>query len=226
MKYLIYNDISYLLHKQKWVLIIIFFVPLFNLLLKIDSSSYLMDIFLENNGVNLTLDSYDVFQMIMYLFNIFTFLFLVIDIYIKDLSNNLENIFLRVKATKYILLKNLCFTITVIVIKLLQYLFLIGVTSIFNHNFEGNQFLLLILSDTVYILLLQYISLFVYLLFVLIRKNKLLLLIIVLVLLYIFPKNIWESRYYIIYELFILVILQAIIYILFFKKKKSLIENV
>ena len=93
MKYLVKNDISYLFNKKKSILILILLAPLISLFLKINNQTSILSIILSSTGTNLTLENIDIVSVLMYLFNIFCFIYLIIIIYTKDLDDYLDNIF-------------------------------------------------------------------------------------------------------------------------------------
>ena len=111
MKYLFYNDISYLIHNKIKIILLVLILPICSLLLNISSDISIIEILMKSMGTNLSLDYSGIVEVIMYIFNLSWFLYLISEIYTKDLTDNLENIFLRIKPIKYIVKKNLYFII-------------------------------------------------------------------------------------------------------------------
>lgn len=225
MKYLLYNDVSYLLNKKRILIITIFIVPLLLLLININASSSMIDTIMSCTGTNLNLESIDIIHLIMYLFNVFSFIYLIVDIYIKDLNKNLENIFLRMSPIEYIVKKNLFFVISISIIKLIQYCIMILFLMTFGQASFNIDIFQLAMMDIIYILLIQYIFLLLYICFILMKKNIIFLSIMSIILLAIFPKCVWETRMYVILMIAVIVLVHIMINLIFLKKSKMIIEN-
>lgn len=226
MKYLIYNDISYLIHNKAKIIILLLLLPIFPLLLNIKSDIPMIQIIMISMGSNLTLNSYGIIEIIMYLFNLFWFLYLVSEIYTKDLSENLENIFLRVKPLKYIIKKNLFFIMITVCIKFMQYIPIIGLLIINKHQVLDYQLFKLIITDTSYILLIQYIFLGCYLIFILLKKNIPFLVTAVIMLIVVVPKNIWALVNYLYRIIVLLLFINVLICWLFLKYNRNIMEKI
>lgn len=226
MKYLIYNDFSYIIHHKKRVILLILLVPIISILLNINNNMSMFEIMMLSMGTNLSSTFYSILGMIMYLFNVFWFLYFIVQIYIKDLENGLENIFLRIKPQRYIIRKNICFIIITIMIKVLQYIAIILLFLIFKHQIPNNQVFQLLISDIGYILFVQYLFLFLYLIYILLSKNILFLSITVIILLLTIPKNIWNFSNYLYLIVLGIIFVNFVIYWLFSKYSKNLIENI
>lgn len=227
MRYLIYNDLYYLLcNKKKWIMLI-FFLPVISILINLNLNASDLEIVMISMGSNLSFlsyDSYNIIAIIMYFFNIFCFLYLIIEVYIKDIANNLENIFLRLKCTRYIFRKSLFFIVMMSLIKVVQYIIII-LLFLISKNQVPHIFKLLI-SDISYILLIQYLFLLLYLIYLLFKKNTAMLVITSMMMLIIIPKNIWNSYNYLSFIIMGTVFINNIIYFLFSKYIKSLMENI
>lgn len=226
MKYLVYNDISYIIHHKFTLIMLVLLLPVFPLLLNIRNDISTIEIVMKSMGTNLSLDYYGIIEVIMYLFNLFWFLYLISEIYTKDLSDNLENIFLRIKPIRYILKKNICFIIITICIKLMQYIPVIGILMISKNNPTIYQLFRLIFSDISYILLVQYIFLFAYLIYILLKKNILFLITAIIILIVVIPKSIWNTWNYLYLVTLLLIFINILICWIFFKYSKSIIEKI
>lgn len=226
MKYLLYNDISYLIHNKLKLIILVLLLPIFSLLLNIKSDISTIEIIMKSMGTNLSLDDYGIVEIIMYLFNIFWFLYLISEIYAKDLSSNLENIFLRIRPLKYIAQKNLCFIITTILIKFIQYVLIAGILVINKSIIINYQLTKLIIADTSYILLIQYIFLFIYLIYILFKKNIYLFVFSIIMLMLIIPKNIWNISNYMYLVVVLFIFINILICWIFHKYSKSIMEKI
>src|SRR5699024_6323239 len=100
-------------------------------------------------GTNLEINTIDIIQLLMYLFNLYSFIYLMVDIYMKDLNDNLENIFLRMKPWEYIVKKNIYFTITIILIKVLQYSIMFIILILYGNSGTIGNTIFLLLTDAI-----------------------------------------------------------------------------
>ena len=226
MKYLIYNDLSYLYHKKKTILILVIFLPLLIGLIYGKGQFLAIDIIKICVGADFDINDINVFSLLMLLFNVFSFIYLIVNVYSKDLDDSLENIFLRVKPIKYILKKNICFMLSTFFIKVLQYSLMVVCLLFFQKKVIFFDILEVFMIDVIYILLLQYIFLAIYLIYILVNKKLFVLIILSLILIICYPKNIWNAKNYIVYMLLLLILIHICINWIFDKKAKKLIENV
>lgn len=226
MRYLIHSDISYLYNKRKFILSVILFIPL--IICSIYSSGHVsvVDIIINSLGLNLNIQSINIIELLMLLFNIFSFLYLISDIYIKDLDDNLENIFLRVKPIKYITLKNISFIFVTIILKGIQYILILLFLLIFKNISINVGVLKLFITDIVYILFLEYSFLLIYLSYILTKKNILVLLSLLMALLIIYPKNVCSTSKYTILMIPLILLINIVIGLLFYKRPQNIIESI
>lgn len=220
MKYLSLNDLLYLLRKKYLVLILIFILPLFLLLFRINIDLNTIDIVMFVTGTNLKYRS--ALEVIIFLFNCFSIIYLVFYLYTKDLTNQLENIFLRLTPEKYILIKNLLCTVTLIIIKIIEYLviYLFVLKRIVFYTY-----LKLLLSDITYIIFIQYICLLLYSLFLLLKKNIYIIIPLIVLISSLIPKNIVSIGNYLLIFLVLIIALYFIIYLIFSKNIQKIFEN-
>ena len=226
MKYLFHNDISYLVRKKRIILISVLFLPLLILLLNLGTQYNINDIIMLCTGTNLEINTIDIIQLLMYLFNLYSFIYLMVDIYMKDLNDNLENIFLRMKPWEYIVKKNIYFTITIILIKVLQYSIMFIILILYGNSCTIGNTIFLLLTDAIYILFSQYLYLLIYLIYILLKKNICFLTAMSILLILLIPKNIWSISNYILYVILLIIIIQTIISLIFYKKSKRIIEYI
>ena len=226
MKYLFHNDISYLVRKKRIILISVLFLPLLILLLNLGTQYNINDIIMLCTGTNLEINTIDIIQLLMYLFNLYSFIYLMVDIYMKDLNDNLENIFLRMKPWEYIVKKNIYFTITIILIKILQYSIMFIILILYGNSGTIGNTIFLLLTDAIYILFSQYLYLLIYLIYILLKKNICFLTAMSILLILLIPKNIWSISNYILYVILLIIIIQTIISLIFYKKSKRIIEYI
>lgn len=203
MKYLFLNDMEYLFHHRKKFLILIICVPILFLSIYIQSKTTGLEMVHLSMGTKLNISGYSLTELISFIFNITIFLFIMIDIYVKDMEYQLDCIFLRMKPVIWYLKKSLYFIIIIIMTKAIQYLFLI---LLIGDKLSLSDVLFLLRNDCVYILFLQYLFLLIYLGTILILKSKLSSIFIFLLAFMVLPKNIYELKYVEIYWLGIILI--------------------
>lgn len=226
MKYFLNNDISYLIRKQYVILLCFLIAPIVLLLLRLQVEGNMSMILLEPIGGFLNFESLDIIMLIMYLFNVATLIYFGIVLYTRDLDDNLENIFLRMSSFSYIIKKGITFIGVIIILKVIQYSLMIGTLFLFSSStFDSNVFLLLGV-DIVYHILFTSSILLLYFLFLLQNKNHILLAILLLIILFIIPKNIWNLRNMLGIFIWIIMMIQGIMVMIFTKKSKKIIENV
>lgn len=229
MKYIIYNDLSYLWHRKKnytlLLLFLIYILPAVIIYIYNQSSISSFEIALTCIGANFDVRNIEIISLLMFLFNVSSFIYLIIDVYVKDLNEYIENIFLRIKPISYIIKKNIAFMIGMFFVKLIQYIIIIGLTSL-TKDVDILGMIKLIFTDYMYILLIQYLFFIIYLLYIFLKKNILILSILYFSLFILFPKNIWNTRNYSVQITLLLVTIHIFICLLFCKKTKILIENI
>ena len=226
MKYLFLNDIHYLFNKEKVLFIMIICCLLIGSVVSISDEVTLFDVVTRSMGTNISLENFDIIAFIMYLLNITFFLYLIVRVYVKDINSNLENIYLRINPSRYIINKSICFIIFSCLIKTIEYLFSIAVSIIPVRGVISYEIISVFISDIIYILVIQFAFLLFYLLYILKKKNIVYLVLPVVVLMIIIPKNIYIVFNYSIYYVFILFTILLLIYLIFNKKCKSLLEKV
>lgn len=222
MKYLFLNDIHYLFNKEKLLFLCIISCLLIGNIVSINSEASLFEILTRSMGTNISLENFDIIAFIMYLLNIVFFLYLIVRIYVKDLNDNLESVFLRVNPSKYIINKNVCFIVFSCLIKIIQYL----ISIIIINKMISFEIISVFISDVIYILVIQFAFLLFYLFYILLNKNIIYLVVQVAIFMLVIPKNIYSIFNYSIYYVFGLLLILILIYLIFNKKCKSLLENV
>ena len=226
MKYFLNNDISYLIRKQYVILLCFLIAPVVLLLLRLQVEGNMSMILLEPIGGFLNFESLDIIMLIMYLFNVATLIYFGIVLYTRDLDDNLENIFLRMSSFSYIIKKGITFIGVIIILKVIQYSLMIGTLFLFSSStFDSNVFLLLGV-DIVYHILFTSSILLLYFLFLLQNKNHILLAILLLIILFIIPKNIWNLRNMLGIFIWIIMLIQGIMVMIFCLLCLKFIENV
>lgn len=230
MKYLYINDISFLIRKQRKILIPLLFLPIIVLLININVPMDVVNHLNGAMGTNLAqkINEMNLIEILMFLFNIFCYIFLIAEVYVKDISYQLDNILLRMKASKWILKKNVVFILLTILLKFLQYGLILTTLLIFkNNNIFTFSVFNLFLKDLSYTLFVQFLFITIYVISSSIKKNKIIPYLIFCSIAIFIPKNIYKLTFNnIIYLGIIIVILLIILQIIFKKYNKKIIENV
>lgn len=224
MKYIFLSDIEYLIHNKKRLLFIMFLLALISILINININVSCIDLINLTMGTNFHSDNYTILELIMFIFNVVVYLFFIIDIYIKDIEYQLDNIFLRLNPCKWYLRKTLIFIITMFITKFFQYL-IIAIILLIKNKLIFLELLFIMILDYIYILLLQLLFLFIYVLISSFYNSKFITIGIFLIILYFIPKNIYDSRNLIFLFTIIIFILSIVICIIFIFRNKTIIEN-
>ena len=95
---------TYFIKKRKYYYVLSFY-PLLIVFIYSHGEASSINIVKICVGANFDLKNFSIISLLMLLFNGFTFIYLILDIYTKDLDQYLENIFLRIKPQKYIIKK-------------------------------------------------------------------------------------------------------------------------
>ena len=164
MKYLYMNDVSYLMKKRLKFMILLVFIPILVLLINITSTNIVIDHINSSMGTRLVIDRDGtiLIELLMYALNVFVYLFLIIDVYIKDIAYQLDNIFLRIKPVKWISKKIAILILITVILKFMQYLTITLVLLISGKsNIFTPDLVKLITNDILYILFIQFLFIFI-----------------------------------------------------------------
>lgn len=227
MKYMIYNDIDYLIRKRKTILLLVLLIPLVSIFIAAFASATPNEIIIYSLGLSVNTKNIGVIELIMYLFNVSLFIFLVADLYIKDVAYQLDNIFLRTRPAKWFVKKTILFMICVLFMKLIEYL---GIFIFFvilkNVNVINQDFIKIFFCDYLYILLIQYLFLLIYIISIYLSKHKWVCFLLFVVAMIFIPKNIFSLRNDLLIILGAIFGVQIIIYLMFRISSKKIIESV
>lgn len=227
MKYLIYNDLEYLIRKRKRLLLLLILIPLGNIFINSAANGDSLDIIIYSLGLSINFENLGALELIMYLFNVSLFTFLVADLYIKDVAYQLDNIFLRTCPAKWFVKKTILFMICVLFMKLIEYLgIFIFFVIVKNVNIINQDFIKIFFCDYLYILLIQYLFLLIYIISIYLSKHKWVCLLLFVVAMIFIPKNIFSLRNDLLIILGAIVGVQIIIYLMFRISSKKIIESV
>lgn len=226
MKYLILNDFCYLIKKRKFFILLLFVIPLIVTILNAKSSMKSLEIFFLATGTNVNLNELNVLEILMLLFSTFSFLFIYIDIYLKDLDKNLENIFLRINSKKYISKKIILSMLITFMLKFIQYVIITITLLLFNHFSLEFNILKLFFIDFLYTISMQLIFLLIYMIFIIMKKKVYYLTISIMLSIILIPKNIWQTKKYVVIVFLVIITLSSLIKIIFSRRASNIIENI
>lgn len=224
MRYLFLNDISYLLHKRKKIMLLLILPLLYLSLNKIDNLSS-FEVFNLSMGTNINMENYLVIELLIYLFTICFYLFLIIDIYTKDIETQLDLIFLRIKPVKWFLKKGIVFSLIIFIIRILQYS--VGIIILIYHGYQIiiSDYLYLFMIDYLYILLLQYLFLAPYMIGLVLYKAKKIMYILFFIIFCFIPKNILSLQNYTITIIILIYCIFLLNLFIIKKLNKKIFEN-
>lgn len=226
MKFLLLNDIEYIFNNKKKLLALILLLPLIFILINYNNNSIsFLDIIHLSTGTKFESNNYTIIELIMFALNIVVFLFLVIDVYVKDIDYHLDNIFLRLSPRKWYINKTSCFSALIFILKLIQYLLIFITLLILKKQPSFVEVFNLLIYDYIYILFLQFVCLLIYILASVFLKNRIISIGIFLVLFTIIPKNISVLGNKIFILMLIVFIITYINTIIFNHMNKKIIEN-
>ena len=224
MMYLWLSDIYYLLRKRYLYLLIFFLLPILSTFLISFSIAGFRDSFISVLGLNIVSNQYSPMEIISYLYFVFFALFLVIDLYLKDILYQLDNIFMRMSLPKWYMQKTILFITVMFLLKLFQYLLVVLTFLILKGpiTFSVLELSQLFITDTLYTILLQFLILFVAILSSF-SKARWLSILLILITFFFFPKSILIfERYWVVSIFFIVVLILLILRVI----SKKIFERV
>ena len=159
-KYVVLNDTEYTIRTKKFILIFYFAYLIIYSLIKIFVMNY------NDNGFNVVLglnaDINDNFlNVISFFLNVLVFVMLGTMLFVKDLSKNKSNIFLRMNKTRWTILKIISIIIQFAILLAVGYLVTFTIFSLFN-KMPDNTLLLYFTNLIIFILLELFILILIY----------------------------------------------------------------
>lgn len=209
-KYFIYNDLNYLLKRQKKVLIIILLIPIITIIINLNKAVPSLTIIKNTLGLTFNLKTYNPLLAIMYFFNIVSFLYLTLSNYIKDYQTNLDQIYLRMGFKDLYLQKTILNFIILFLIKLIQYIILILILFLNHYQLQLIPILNLFITDYLYIIAITQLLLAIYLSYTIFSKRRIISIIISVIIIISIPLNIASLQEY--KNILLLVLLVIITY--------------
>ena len=159
-KYVVLNDAEYTIRTKKFILIFYFAYLIIYSLIKIFVMNY------NDNGFNVVLglnaDINDNFlNVISFFLNALVFVMLGTMLFVKDLSKNKSNIFLRMNKTRWTILKIISIIIQFAILLAVGYLVTFTIFILFD-RMPDNTLLLYFTNLTIFILLELFILILIY----------------------------------------------------------------
>lgn len=194
--YIFLHDCEVIIRKNYKMLLFLIFVPVFFLgFVTLKYSTKGIDILIVTLGLHFSKST--LIGKIMFIFHIIIFLFIAIYLYICDLKNNLDYLFLRMKIVKWFYSKELFLIVLTFILKLIQYMF---VSMIIYWNGKkgilSNELILFFFTDYFVTLILQQIFIILYFAIYLFAKGRYFIIAIFLGFIMFVPKDIvWYSPY-------------------------------
>ncbi len=225
-KHLIYNDLNYLLKKQRKILFILILVPAISIIINLNKSLSGLTIIGNTLGLTFDLKSLNMMVLLMYCFNVVAFLYFTFYNYIKDYQTNLDQIYLRKGFHDFYLPKTLLFLVIVLLIKFIQYLPLLLVILIGNYSLELTSLLNLFITDYLYIVTITQIAMSIYLTYIIFKKIRFLIVFIGIIIFINIPVTIVALQEYKNIILFVLVAVIAYNNYLNIRYHKKIIDEV
>ncbi len=224
MNFILKNDFNYLKKNKIKLLLLFLLINVISLTLHLTEEIPSLEKIMFSNATNILKDEFSIIQYIIFLFNNIVFIFLILDLFIKDLNYELDNLFMRIKIFKWMFTKFSFVIILTIVLKLLEYLSLFFCLYLFSTISWNIELVNLIVIDIVYTLSIEFSYLFLYILFY--RANNIFIYYIVGVFLFlVIPKNVYNLHKYILFLLLILLIIIVAIFLITKKFHKKMIEK-
>lgn len=217
MRYVLKNDFSYFRKKIKKISLIYLGVIVgFIIYLNLFDIKYDLDVFYKTMGLNFDISNIHPLTFTLFGIYLFYYLILMIKLFFKDIELDSCNIFLRTTSCKWYIYKVISINTITILHRLLLYIlviFLMTKMKILNDISVINIFSM----DIVWVLLIQQLFIFLYLMFV---KYKWIVLLSLLLLFFIdinFITNVLFISNYFMYYLITLIILMLLNYFIFEK---------
>ncbi|MBO5138093.1 MAG: hypothetical protein J6B89_00425 [Bacilli bacterium] len=222
-RYLLFNDISYLFKNRLKFLVPLLFAPaLILLILNRNFNVEFGDVLLSVFGNNITFNNNSVIEYIMCLFNVVSFIFIGLDLFIKDIKNEIDYIFLRMNSDTWYKNKFLFLMIIDFVIKIIQYLLVLLVVLLIKGNISREVFNILLL-DVFNILFYQLVVLMCYFSLAVNKKLRLLIFAMSILIVIFIPKSLMIFKSYLILFIGLSVMMYILLSIIIKKNKRKVL---
>jgi hypothetical protein len=207
IKYIFFNDISFLKKKTNLLYILAYIIlsVLGYFIFEITGSIMDKDTMQNILGLNISLKN-DVLSVVMFGLHFIFSIYISFYLFMNNINNGVDNIFLRIKAKDWTLCKLFCVNVIYLIIKFVIYCLLSLILFFYKVDINIFSFILL---DYLYFTIIQCISLLIYILPLI---WQILTLVLLVILICTFPLlNIINFNGY---EIFLLIFLLIIVYII------------
>lgn len=150
MRYLLKNDFRFLFKSLILFTVILIVQILFGSLI---SSDNVLNILLGRNYNGVI----DILSILFYLLNLLYFIYISLQLLIKDLTYNLDNVFFRIKPLKFIFEKLFFIVMVILFLRIIQYMLIV---PIFFRGETLKILIIMVLKDTLYYCALSFLSIF------------------------------------------------------------------
>lgn len=191
-KYLIRNDLNFLLKKKyKFLGFLIILPTLVLLVATLKMGVGTLNIFKMTLGLNISKDNITLIGIVMLIYTLTSYVLCAIYLFSRDLRNNLNNIFLRMSSKVWYKSKMIFVICITFLLKLLQYLLITSIIYLNGHpDIFQQEIVVIFLSDYLLTILIQQLVILIYLNINYMHKIKYLFISIIGILVLILPKNI------------------------------------
>lgn len=206
--YIVLSDCEALIRKNYKILFFLLLVPVFVLwFITLKYNVKEMDILKITLGLNFS-NGILITEM-MFILNIVIFLFFATYLYIKDLKNNLDNLFLRMSIKKWFYSKEILMILLTFILKMVQYILVSAI--IYYDGKKGilsSKVIELFFTDYLLTIFLQQVFIIMYFSINLFSKGKYFIITTLIAFVIVIPKDvIWYSKYMVILVLLNIIIL-------------------
>lgn len=207
-KYLFKSDLNYLIKKQKNILLLIVTVPVVVLITRLSQELSSLELLKSALALDITKNSYNILDYVIYLFNILSYIFITNYLYLKDYQVNLDKIYLRTDFKKFYLQKTTIFLIFTFIIMFIQYFLLILVLAFTNHPIILKEIIKVFIINYLFITLIQQIFVSAMIIYSSFSKLRIGLIILGIISFIFIPKNIINlNAYYLLLALILVIII-------------------
>ncbi len=226
MKYIMIHDFSYLFHRRIHLIMLILSIPALLSIFYFHADISFSDWTYLLTGTNLQLKSITILDVIIYLCYQVFYLFLAIDLYLKDLKFHLDYIFCRMSCRKWYLCKISSILLFGSLFKIVEYSFVGVLGSIQFSQVDIELLYSCMWIDLLYAVLGQLLFLLFYLSSYAFSKIKYGLFILLFIIVVIIPKNIISMLAYQKILPMIMLLLFLVVGIIFVKKNRKLFQMI
>lgn len=188
MKYIILNDISFIINNRKKIVFSYFLIANIYFWYHVLIGSF-VDIYLLYKTLSLdhNSNSGDWLETLMYVYSITIYIYIALSLLTKDLKNSAFNIFLRIDIRKWILFK--IFSIHIISVLILTCMYVLVILPNYMNLLSFNLYILLI-KNILYIFVIQNVIIVLFALFSKFKMAVPFTMILILTNIFVFPTSV------------------------------------